>query len=698
MGELIHTTPVKGSTVFDFFRKKGTDSEGEPQGNAPENAALPAQGRTTRDVLAEFTATPLPDAIDGLLFRVSMADPADPASSSGFDAYAARLLSEAEAPNLRAIAVEHPVELRRLNTTGLFWSIFDDSTISAGNRGTILRVESVLDRLALISKILEGDEGTAYVSATTEGACSELDWQVLRSIANDANEYLTAADRDNKLNAQYGTTGTRGGNWDLSTRLAAACEAMVLPFRLEYRFACDAATGTIVTDVSLPTPDVFPKSRFNGATGQWVDCTAQRPAAAAAYALRLAALIAAAAFGTSVGITRVVVNGREGSIAGPTVLSLEFGRIPFTMGAMAKIRSGEFSAPATECDPAALFDMLRLTQFAADIDDGGNLQPVEPVTVELSVPFTPVAEDTRPVPEDLRGVLHADIVSDLDVMSEQDADLAARYRAIMEEKDDSLLLAVAQLEDIVAETSTEATADVVADDLAQPAEPWRVLYCENVFARYLTSLVESDPSVRYVRASDIGQAARLSLSRIYRDMGDLDAAEAQARACIELAPTSAPAYNDLITCFAEGDHYDRIIDVAREALRVAVTGNDIAYVYYRLAFAYWQTGRLPEALACYLRVPESSPMGEAALRERNDLVSEMGNSVPGSDWDPTACLRTAGVPLAPLDDVMEVVGRALIELVDASMPLAAAPLASLVASTQRNDILHAVAASLRQGV
>ena len=698
MGELIHTTPVKGSTVFDFFRKKGTDSEGEPQGNAPENAALPAQGRTTRDVLAEFTATPLPDAIDGLLFRVSMADPADPASSSGFDAYAARLLSEAEAPSLRAIAVEHPVELRRLNTTGLFWSIFDDSTISAGNRGTILRVESVLDRLALISKILEGDEGTAYVSATTEGACSELDWQVLRSIANDANEYLTAADRDNKLNAQYGTTGTRGGNWDLSTRLAAACEAMVLPFRLEYRFACDAATGTIVTDVSLPTPDVFPKSRFNGATGQWVDCTAQRPAAAAAYALRLAALIAAAAFGTSVGITRVVVNGREGSIAGPTVLSLEFGRIPFTMGAMAKIRSGEFSAPATECDPAALFDMLRLTQFAADIDDGGNLQPVEPVTVELSVPFTPVAEDTRPVPEDLRGVLHADIVSDLDVMSEQDADLAARYRAIMEEKDDSLLLAVAQLEDIVAETSTEATADVVADDLAQPAEPWRVLYCENVFARYLTSLVESDPSVRYVRASDIGQAARSSLSRIYRDMGDLDAAEAQARACIELAPTSAPAYNDLITCFAEGDHYDRIIDVAREALRVAVTGNDIAYVYYRLAFAYWQTGRLPEALACYLRVPESSPMGEAALRERNDLVSEMGNSVPGSDWDPTACLRTAGVPLAPLDDVMEVVGRALIELVDASMPLAAAPLASLVASTQRNDILHAVAASLRQGV
>lgn len=231
-------------------------------------------------------------------------------------------------------------------------------------------------------------------------------------------------------------------------------------------------------------------------------------------------------------------------------------------------------------------------------------------------------------------MLHADIVSDLDVMSEQDAELGARYRAIMEEKDDSLLLAVAQLEDIVAETSATAAADVVADDLAQPSEPRRILYCENVFARYLTSLVESDPSVRYVRASDIGQAARSSLSRIYRDMGDLDAAEAQARACIELAPTSAPAYNDLITCFAEGDHYDRIIDVAREALRVAVTGNDIAYVYYRLAFAYWQTGRLPEALACYLRVPEASPHGRGRPARTQRLGERDGQQRAGSDLGP----------------------------------------------------------------
>lgn len=692
--------------MFDFFRKKNqSNNEGSSGANdAGANGQTPdASSKTTRDVLLEFTNAPLPDAVDGLLFSASMADPSDPTSFSGFERYAARLLSDADAPRLRPIAVEHPIELRRLNSTGLFWSIFDDSTINAADRATILRIESILDRLAMVSKALEDGEGVAYVSQFSEGQCSQLDWEALRAIVADAPEYLSAAERDNKLDTQYGTTGTRGGTWDLSTRFATACEAMVLPFRLEYRFVCDGAAGTIVADVSVPDATVFPKSRFDAEANQWVDCASQRPAAAAAYSLRLAALIASAAFGCSVGVTRVIVNGKEGSIAGPTCLSLEFSRIPFTMGTMAKIREGAFTNPATDYDPQALLAMMHLQASALQFGDDGALQPVDSLPVELTVIRTPVAEDDRPLPENLRGLLHADVVRDLDVMSEQNADLAARYRAIMDEKDDSLLLAVAQLEDIVAETSKDGgesllTAEETAGVAADASAALKLLYCENVFARYLTSLVEPDPTVRYRRASDIGQAARSSLSRIYRDMGDLNAAEAQARICIDLAPTSAPAYNDLITCYAEGDHYDRIIDVAKEALRVAVTGNDISYVYYRLAFAYWQTGRLTEALACYLRVPENSPMGEAALRERNDLISEMGNNVPGNDWDSTATLRTAGVPLAPLDDVMEVVGRALIGLCDANMPLAAAPLASLVASTQRNDILHAVAASLRQGV
>ena len=69
--------------MFDFFRKKGNNPEEPAKDGGSQNAAgATASGRTTRDALAEFTATPLPDAIDGLLFRVSMAStPTPPACS-----------------------------------------------------------------------------------------------------------------------------------------------------------------------------------------------------------------------------------------------------------------------------------------------------------------------------------------------------------------------------------------------------------------------------------------------------------------------------------------------------------------------------------------------------------------------------------------------------------------------------------------
>ena len=140
--------------MFDFFRKKGNNPE-----VAPPKTAAPERGRRHRRAAPPATrwqsSPPAPArrhrraAVPRVHGRSGRPDVV-----LGLRRYAARLLSEAEAPSLRAIAVEHPVELRRLNTTGLFWSIFDDSTISAGNRGTILRIESVLDRLALISKAL----------------------------------------------------------------------------------------------------------------------------------------------------------------------------------------------------------------------------------------------------------------------------------------------------------------------------------------------------------------------------------------------------------------------------------------------------------------------------------------------------------------------------------------------------------------
>ncbi len=191
-------------------------------------------------------------------------------------------------------------------------------------------------------------------------------------------------------------------------------------------------------------------------------------------------------------------------------------------------------------------------------------------------------------------MLHADIVSDLDVMSEQDAELGPAPRHHGGEGR------------LAASGRGPAGGYRGRDERhrggrcrgRRPRPAFgarRILYCENVFARYprRASWKATRPCATCAPRHRSG-GPLVALAHLPRH-GRFGCGRGPGPRLHRTGPTSAPAYNDLITCFAEGDHYDRIIDVARMPLRVAVTGNDIAYVYYRLAFAYWQTGRLPEA-------------------------------------------------------------------------------------------------------
>lgn len=678
--------------MLNFFRKKDSQS---PDGTQAGSSA-PAAGRTAKEVLAEFKEVPLPDAVDGLLFRVSMAAPGE-GDVSPFERYAARLLTEAGAADLRAIAVEHPLDLRHLSLTGLYWISFDASSMSPEQRACVLRVESALNRLILVGQAAKDETGA---SEHAEEAYAQWDWQNIRSITRYAEARLAGAEKDNTLLTVNGATGARGGNWDVCTRFAHACEALVLPYRLEYRFDADASSGIVVADITLPSPEQMPRSRWAQDAGAWQDCTSQQPAAAAAYALRLAAVIAAAAFGSSVGITRALVNGHEGSLGDETTLSLEFDRMTFVMGVMPAIKAGKTAAPGTECDPATLFGLLRPAKFAISPDASGHNLPVEPLEANLPERRIPIAEDTRALPPVIAELLHADTVRDLDVLSEQDPAMRERFEAAMADRDDSPLLATAQLEDIVQKGGELTEANLAALREANPeaaaADKVAPLYCEGVFARYLIGLV-AEPDMRFARVSDMAHSARTALSHLYTDMGDADGGIAQAKACVEEAPSGPSAYQDLITAYVEADRYDLVIDVARQALRCAVLDDGVSYLYYRLAYAFWQTGRREEAAACYSRVPRASSMGEPAARELADLLREMGDRDPMDGSEATAVLRTAGVPLAPTDEAIELMSKAMVGLCDAGLPLAAAPMASLIGHIKRNDIISAVAASLKAG-
>lgn len=690
--------------MFDFLRGKNNKDDNGGTGRAgseAESRTAPSSAFTARrmdEVLASFIDSSLPDAIEGVMFRVSMASPGD-GSVSNFERFAARLLTEVGAASLRPIAVEHPLELRRLGLTGLFWTSFDASAMTPEQRNCVLGVESALNRLVLVAKAAERAGADEAADEPGEQRYSQWDHANIRSIADEASTWLSANESPNNLLSVSGASGARGGNWDVSTRFAAACEALAVPYRLEYRFDVDAASGTVAASIALPLPSQMPRSHWDEEAGCWQDCTTLQPAAASAYALRLAMLVASAAFGTSVGITRVVINGYEGGLDRDAVLSLELSRMSFVMGTIPAIKNGQASAEETACSPAALFNLLHPTRFALSPDEAGHNQPIEKLDAGLPDRRPALAEDTRTLPTDIASLLHADRACDLDVLSEQDPDLAERFHIAMADRDDAPLLAIAQLEDIAQKGAqlTEANLTTMrGEDADTSVIP---LYCEGIFARCLVGMTDAarNPNVRFSRASDLEQSARSALVQLYLNMGDAEGARVQAQACIDRAPSSPAAYQDLITVYADADDYEPIINVAKKALRYAVIDDGIFYLYYRLAFAFWQTGRLEEAAACYSRVPLASNMGEPAARELADLLSEMGGRAPMDPSEATSTLRAAGVPLAPTDEACELMAKAMVGLCDAGFPLAAAPLVGIMSRIKRSDVMGATAASLREG-
>lgn len=665
--------------MFERFRKKKPST---PPKRPPE--------RSMEAVLEEFLTLPLPDAIDGLSFRVSMAEGESAHSVSDFERYAARVLDEAGSARIRSIAVEHPLNLIRLDSTGQFWMRFDADTMGADEVDVVLATEAALNRLELVRRKMPQDGEEWIRTNPPERICSLFDWHTLRMVAASAPSYLEREAPDNPLLTIDGVEGLRGGNWDVFTRFALSCEGAVLPYRLTYTYDADAKSGAMVVNAKVPSAAMMPRSRWDQDAAQWLDVAVEQSRAAAAYALRLSTLLAAMAFGTSVGIARVVVNSFDGPFDGRPVLSLEFNRVAFMGQTLPAIASEAFGKPGTESAFDALINLIAPTRFAMAPAPDGTLQPVDPIDAELSDRRMPMSEDERAVPLSLVDKLRADTVADLDVMSEQDKELTEHFRAIMADRGDAPLLAIAQLEELVA--STEAK-----DRELRMGSPDRTpLYCQGVFARYLIGLVTSDPHQRFFRVSDIGYSARTALMQLYLELGDQEGALAQARACVELAPSSPAAYQELTTALVANDDYAGVVEAEKQALRLAVAPDEIAYIYYRLAYAFWRTDQRDLALACYLRVPPFAGVGDMAEAEKAELMAEMGLE-SADDFERDAVLRAGGVPLAPTTEATELLAETAIRFCEASELLAAAPSVNMLGALRRNDVLSAASLAMRDG-
>ena len=667
-----------------------------------QGVAAGTGGGRIGEVILDLLDGPLPDALDALIWRGTTQQ----GQASGFERFAARQLVEAGAADVRAIAAEHNVTLVRLGSTSLFWLRFDDD-VSPEQRATLLAVEAALNRLWFVEWAAgAADGGTGMLHAFDERFCAQAAQGALREISRNAGAVAQRERADNPYRTIRGAEGARGGVWDVSTRFVDTCERLKLPFRLEYRFDADLDAGVMAVRFTVPSANAFPASRMG--ERDWYDARAGRPACAATYAIRLAGLMVQAAFASSVRVMGVDVTAHEDGLAGRPLLSLGFDRTPFLMEALPPLKDGRLDNPIFDDDPLAVLNVLKPVRHAVRFAGDRGLCEITPLPVHASLAAKrqEVWCDRRPLPEPLRGLLRADTVAELDVMHDDAVVGDDEVRAILEENEESPLIASVQLEAVLSRIG-----EIGLDE--QGRLP---LYCAYPMARLIVSLdsgmgagsvlPDAEPlrsaDTRYWKAPDAAYGAHLWLSRFARQEGDADRGLAEALQCLSLAPTTARAYIEVAVCHAEQEQYAQAAETLTQGLRVALLPGDFLYMYYRLAYALWRIGRTNEAVACYtmvLREPNTA-LAETARGELAELRQQIDNTRPPmAVAEAEQVLHAANIPVSPTEAALDAMAAAAVGLTDAGVPMAAHDAVWLMSRHMRNsDVYDSMAASLRDGV
>ena len=667
-----------------------------------QGVAAGTGGGRIGEVILNLLDGPLPDALDALIWRGTTQQ----GQASGFERFAARQLVEAGAADVRAIAAEHNVTLVRLGSTSLFWLRFDDD-VSPEQRATLLAVEAALNRLWFVEWAAgAADGGTGMLHAFDERFCAQAAQGALREISRNAGAVAQRGRADNPYRTIRGAEGARGGIWDVSTRFVDTCERLKLPFRLEYRFDTDLDAGVMAVRFTVPSANAFPASRMG--ERDWYDARAGRPACAATYAIRLVGLMAQVAFASSVRVMAVDVTAHEDGLAGRPLLSLGFDRTPFLMEALPPLKDGRLDNPMFDDDPLAVLNVLKPVRHAVRFAGDRGLCEITPLPVHASLAAKrqEVWRDRRPLPEPLRGLLRADTVAELDVMHDDAVVGDDEVRAILEENEESPLIASVQLEAVLSRIG-----EIGLDE--QGRLP---LYCAYPMARLIVSLdsgmgagsvlPDAEPlrsaDTRYWKAPDAAYGAHLWLSRFARQEGDADRGLAEALQCLSLAPTTARAYIEVAVCHAEQEQYAQAAETLTQGLRVALLPGDFLYMYYRLAYALWRIGRMNEAVACYtmvLREPNTA-LAETARGELAELRQQIDDTRPPmAVAEAEQVLHAANIPVSPTEAALDAMAAAAVGLTDAGVPMAAHDAVWLMSRHMRNsDVYDSMAASLRDGV
>ena len=714
------------------------------------------------------------DAAHPLAAMERLAARADAQGASAFERYAGIVLRDAgiadvaHAPFASSVMATPPsdMHLARLKSP---------EELDDGEWAALVRVENAFNRLLCIADAIEdGIEGvsqsaemnffisrqgsgfeskrpgfrSAFVAlpelelgeSATPAYFNEVDWRVFDYIVANGHVVFQNNMLPNPNLTSMSAHAMVGSDWDVRTRMASILESLELPLRFAYRYDCDTQAQCVSVRFTVPEQEDLPRSGLpaefdvvlpeqDGTPRSGLPVT--RDGACLSYVVRLACLMAAAAFGAGKLIAHAFVSAWDAAWERP-LMSFEFDRFEFVQTTLKEIDSGALCDAALRFDYEAACELVHpLRCSLADPDDA--LSRAEVFDDGMDAQRVEVWRDARPLDDRMQDLFLALRVCDVDAWhylggNENIIELAKQ------DANDSTIAAIAHLESIVDELEHLTAAEAEGDDR-------RLLFCDGPYARAVVALAADQidvgseaehylvedgehvvdeaervlrgslPSswrgyppksaVRFKRAPDALFHAHMGLSDLYERLGDYRGAEDEADRCIELAPTVVRAHFRKADILAQQGRFVEAANVILGALPFAVREDDCALLYYHLALFLWKIGNERDAATVfeYLTSFEGDYARKAA-RTVQDLRKRAGVEYLISA-NPSAAaeeLKRAGIPVVPSKDAKNLIARAAIGLASAHAPLAAAPYAAaLVRFEKGNPTLAITWASLRYG-
>ena len=628
------------------------------------------------DLLAPLSENSLPDALGLIASKIDVKIATTPAQVSGFEHWARRVLAECSFEKAREVTSRHDVSTVKLGSSGSIYLTFS-SEVEGDDKTLLLGIETALNRIYRTQQVLSA----RGMNAAPDFQCAEIDTQVLGATAQRAKKLLGDSQKANSFMTLEDGVAKRGGEWDVRTRFATAAESLPFPLRIEYDFRCNVANGVFAIEFVLPRTSQMPQTVFNRTAG-FVHQTPQMLAAMAReYALRTSVALAAAAFATSVSIELVSVTARHESLEGSADFSLRFDRIGF-LGEIDELIRRISTTPLG--DDAGVKALRPRLQYQADKD---GAVPWVRFTSELlahSERAQAMGDDKRELPERLAKRLRAKHVCDLDAIGEEDDPQFERFHHAAEMEQDTPLLAISTLEEIVTNYEVEHVGE-------------EGRWFDSLSSRALLAMFEPGEDAPVILPPSYGFALGHLADLYEEELEDHERSLAYARRLIEVSPTCSRGYSAADQALMAQGRYSEAAETLTGALRFATDPGVIAYLYYRLAFALWNLNRTSEAVACYTMVPDDHPaLGPLKQKELSALMASLHMSEKPGPLDARAALAEAHIPVAPTTEVTERLHGLAAELVDAGVFSVALPLLTRVNAVRGTDAGVATMKSLME--